>query len=241
MSEQHQSRYSFTKSLPFLLLKPTLLLGGFALIGVVVLGIVNILTQPRIVANEQLALTQQLSEVMAQEQYNNHLLESSYTLPSAPFADNKPATIYIAQYNGTPTHAIFSSSTPHGYSGSIHFVIGIRLSNQTITGVRVVSHKETPGLGDKIEISKSQWITLFNDKSLKEPSINAWAVKKDGGSFDQFTGATITPRALVNAVRSILLWVKNPHNLQQLKATTHPSSSLSQASQPKTAGASSNE
>ena len=88
---------------------------------------------------------------------------------------------------------------PEGYSGRIDLLVGI-YADGSVAGVRAVSHRETPGLGDKVEIGKSQWVLEFNGKSLSMPVPENWAVKKDGGNFDQFTGATITPRAVVKAV-----------------------------------------
>ena len=88
-------------------------------------------------------------------------------------------------------------------------LIGINTKDQSLAGVRVVRHTETPGLGDKIEIKKSDWIKIFDGKSLENPKLSGWFVKKDGGEFDQFTGATITPRAIVNTTKSVLLYAKD--------------------------------
>lgn len=97
------------------------------------------------------------------------------------------------------------TTAPDGYNGNIRLLLGIDF-NSTILGVRVISHKETPGLGDPIEIEKSNWILGFNQKSLQRPDNEGWAVKRDGGDFDQFTGATISPRAVVKAVHTALLY-----------------------------------
>jgi len=107
---------------------------------------------------------------------------------------------------------------PDGYSGDIKLIVGINLDG-TIAGVRALSHKETPGLGDKVDLRKSNWILNFNGRSLLQPSIEQWAVKKDGGTFDQFTGATITPRAVVKSVKKALLF------FQQQRDVIFPSSS----------------
>src|SRR5690606_683614 len=85
------------------------------------------------------------------------------------------------------------------YTGPIRLIMSIDLKG-AIVGLRVIEHKETPGLGDKIDIKKSNWVRLFEGRSLENTVEAAWAVKKDGGEFDQMTGATITPRAIVNAV-----------------------------------------
>ena len=98
---------------------------------------------------------------------------------------------------------VYEVTSLQGYSGPISLVIGVNADN-TLRGVRVISHKETPGLGDKIETNKADWILQFAGKSLLNPTVSHWKVRKDGGDFDQFTGATITPRAVVNAVRETL-------------------------------------
>ena len=106
-----------------------------------------------------------------------------------------------------------------GYSGDISLLLGINVDN-SIAGVRVVSHKETPGLGDKLELKKSPWLLDFNNK--KKLQDENWAVKKDGGQFDQFTGATITPRAVVNAVGDALDYFENNRQaLTQAAAKSH--------------------
>ena len=98
---------------------------------------------------------------------------------------------------------VFDHVAPDGYNGDIHLLTGI-LADGRISGVRVVSHKETPGLGDPIELDRSDWILAFTSRSLEDPGPEAWGVRRDGGIFDQFTGATITPRAVVEAVQRVL-------------------------------------
>ena len=113
--------------------------------------------------------------------------------------------MYRARLRGEPVAAIFRSIAPDGYSGKIHLLVGVYIDG-SLAGVRVVKHAETPGLGDAVEIRKSSWIEDFAGKSLTNPSQDRWRVKRDGGDFDQFTGATITPRAVVAAVRNTLLY-----------------------------------
>lgn len=108
--------------------------------------------------------------------------------------------LYRVERDGTPKGFVFETVTRNGYNGEIKLWLGIN-DDIEITGVRVKSHQETPGIGDKIETSVSDWILSFNGKSLQKPAAEDWRVKKDGGEFDQFTGATITPRAVVAAVR----------------------------------------
>ena len=113
--------------------------------------------------------------------------------------------VYRAFRNGEPVAALLTPVAPNGYSGEIRLLVGIYADGR-VAGVRVLGHKETPGLGDAIEIERSDWITSFAGRSLGNPPLEDWKVKRDGGVFDQFTGATITPRAVVQAVRKTLLY-----------------------------------
>jgi electron transport complex protein RnfG len=114
-------------------------------------------------------------------------------------------TLYRAYRNGRPVAVLGTPVAPDGYSGSIRLLIGL-YADGTLAGVRVLAHRETPGLGDFIEASRSDWILGFAGKSLHDPTASGWAVRKDGGVFDQFTGATITPRAVVKAVHRFLIY-----------------------------------
>ena len=110
---------------------------------------------------------------------------------------------YRARYRGAPAAVVLAPVAPDGYSGKIRLIVGIQYSG-VLSGVRVVSHQETPGLGDKIDVRRSDWIKSFAGLSLRDPQQADWRVRRDGGVFDQFTGATITPRAVVAAVRRSL-------------------------------------
>ncbi len=187
------------------MLKPAFLLGCFAFFGVLLLAIVNQQTKSQIATNERIALLNSLSEVVDKKHYDNDLIADQITLSGDVFKSSAPVTVYRARNKNSPVAAIFVITTPRGYKGSIKLVVGVR-KDLTLGGVRVVSHNETPGLGDKMEIAKGNWVLSFNDTSLKAPELSHWGVKKDGGYFDQFTGATITPRAIVQAVRDVLLW-----------------------------------
>ena len=126
---------------------------------------------------------------------------------------NNGGEINIARDDQKPIAAIVPAVAPDGYSGDIKMIIGIN-ANGSIAGVRVLSHNETPGLGDKVDLKKSDWVLSFNQKSLNNPTTEAWAVKKDGGEFDSFTGATITPRAVVNQVKRALQYFEETQPLQ---------------------------
>ena len=133
----------------------------------------------------------------------------------ASLGTDQPVTVYRARKDGRPIAVVLTAIAPDGYSGRIKLLIGI-LFDGTVVGVRVVSHHETPGLGDAIEVERSDWIIRFSGRSLRNPPAEHWKVKRDGGVFDQFTGATITPRAVVNAVHRALVYFS--HHQEQLFA-----------------------
>ncbi|WP_114418411.1 electron transport complex subunit RsxG [Marinospirillum perlucidum] len=140
-------------------------------------------------------LLNNFSQVLPAEIYDNNLLETKTDI-QAPWGE---FSWYQASLNDEVTGVVFPL-TAYGYAGDIEMLIAVR-SNGEISGVRVLVHRETPGLGDKIEVSRDPWITEFNGLSLQDPPPSDWGVKKDGGVFDQFTGATITPRAVVAAIK----------------------------------------
>lgn len=176
----------------------------FALLGAIVLGVTYTLTKKRIEQNEQEAVQRNLQAVLVAESYNNSpYADRTRVAPSPLLGSDEPVTVYRARLNGKPAAAVFRTTAPNGYSGAIKLLVGV-YANGNIAGVRVVAHKETPGLGDGIDERKSDWILAFNGQSLAALGDKGWAVKKDGGEFDQFTGATITPRAVVQAVRNTL-------------------------------------
>jgi electron transport complex protein RnfG len=176
------------------------ILAGFALVASVLLGITNCSTQGTIQQRLDEDLISSLAEVVPASLHDNDLLQDTITLPSAGYnLDSQETLVYLAKKSGQVTAVCFKLTAPDGYSGAINMVIGIDRDGN-ILGVRVLSHKETPGLGDKIEVSKSDWILKFVGRSLDNLRTEQWAVKKDGGEFDQFAGATITPRKTVQAI-----------------------------------------
>ena len=191
-------------------------LGLFAIVTAGVIAFTQVNTQQRIVVNEQAAKAKALYEILPPESHDNNLLEDSLPVDDpALVADNGPAEAYVARQNGEAIAVILPVVAPDGYTGKIHSIVGIR-ADGTIAGVRVLAHKETPGLGDKVEIKKSDWALQFTDKSLTDPGRKGWAVKKDRGVFDQLTGATITPRAIVKSIHRALIYFKA--NREQLLA-----------------------
>ncbi|HEX7062005.1 MAG TPA: electron transport complex subunit RsxG [Woeseiaceae bacterium] len=164
------------------------------------------LTAPRIAANEQAALEQRLTPSLGDLLYDNDLLESQIMVqPPNELPGNRPVPVYPVRSGGRPVAAVFVVDEPGGYAGPIRLMIAIRYSGE-LSGVRVLAHRETPGIGDRIEPDKSDWLQQFKGVSLEAPERNKWAVKRDGGAFDQITGATITTRAVVRAVRQTLIY-----------------------------------
>jgi Na+-translocating ferredoxin:NAD+ oxidoreductase subunit G len=176
------------------------ILAGFALIASVLLGITNCSTESTIQQRLDEDLVKSLEEVVPANLHDNDMLQDTVTIPSADFnIGATETTVYIAKKSGSVTAVSYKFTAPDGYSGAINMIMGIDRDGK-ILGVRVLSHKETPGLGDKIEVSKSNWILNFVGRSLDNLTPAQWAVKKDGGEFDQFSGATITPRKSIQAI-----------------------------------------
>jgi H+/Na+-translocating ferredoxin:NAD+ oxidoreductase subunit G len=184
----------------------SLLLGLFALVTAAILAGTQAGTADRIAAAEREAAQKALLEIVPLERHNNDLLVDTISIESQYWAAlglKNGGDIHIARDNGEAVAAIIPAVAPDGYSGDIKLIIGIN-ADGSLAGVRVLTHNETPGLGDKVELKKSDWMLSFNDKSLSNPTLSGWGVKKNGGEFDQFTGATITPRAVVNQVKRAL-------------------------------------
>ncbi|WP_039058276.1 electron transport complex subunit RsxG [Enterobacter sp. Bisph1] len=154
-------------------------------------------------------------QVIPAERYNNALQQSCYRV-SDPALGKGQHRLWIAKKDDTPVAAVIEATAPDGYSGAIQLLVGADF-NGTVLGVRVTEHHETPGLGDKIELRITDWITHFSGRRIDGAADSHFAVKKDGGDFDQFTGATITPRAVVNAVKRTGLYAMTlPQQLPRL-------------------------
>ncbi|MBK1649929.1 electron transport complex subunit RsxG [Rhabdochromatium marinum] len=177
------------------------LLGGFAMVAAALLTMGNIATHSAIAERHAEDLRSSLQQVIPASLYDNDLLAAVIELPGP---HEEPIEVYRALRGLEVTALAFPVSEP-GYAGPIQLMLGLDASGQ-ILGVRVLAHTETPGLGDKIEVARDDWILSFNGLSLHNPPPERWAVKKDGGQFDQFSGATITPRAVVKAVHGGLEW-----------------------------------
>ncbi|EGG93331.1 Electron transport complex protein RnfG [gamma proteobacterium IMCC1989] len=190
--------------------KNSLLLLLFALVTAGILATTYEGTKEKISIEERKAAQKALLEIIPQSRFDNDILLDTITLPeSARDALGKISgeNIYVARKNNSIVAVIVPAVAPDGYNGDIKLITGVN-TDGTIAGVRVLTHKETPGLGDKIDIKKNQWITSFFGRSLQNTSDDNWNVKKNGGEFDQFTGATITPRAVVKQVHKILQFVE---------------------------------
>lgn len=178
----------------------------FAVVGTSLVAVTEDSTQAKIADNERRVLLRNLYALLPAEKFNNDIVEDTKQIqPSKLLGTDQDSTVYLARLDGEPVAAIFNSIAPGGYNGKIHLLIGI-YHGASLAGVRAVKHQETPGLGDVIELRKSDWVLGFNGKSLDNPTRDKWAVKRDNGVFDQFTGATITPRAIVAAVKNTLIY-----------------------------------
>ncbi|KJF95469.1 electron transport complex subunit RsxG [Photobacterium angustum] len=186
------------------------ILAIFACLATALVALTNYLTEDRIAEQQRLQLLDTLNQVIPVANHDN-LLYKSCTL----VRDHKrlgtlaqmPA--YIAKKDNKPVGVAIEGIAPDGYSGAIKIIVGLDMKG-VITGVRVLQQNETPGLGDKIEATVSNWIYSFNGKRVTGDNDPSFKVRKDGGEFDQFTGATITPRAVVKAVKNIsLYWDQN--------------------------------
>lgn len=193
--------------IPRSMLRNSLILGLFAVVTVGVVALTRLGTAERISAAEQAAQTRILAEILPPQSHDNRLSDNAFTLQDALLGSTQPQPAWRALKEDRPSAVILQAIAPDGYSGSIRLLIGVHADGR-LAGVRVLSHRETPGLGDKIELNKNPWVLSFAGKSLEDPGESGWAVKKDQGDFDQFAGATITPRAVVKAVHRALQYVE---------------------------------
>ncbi|MCP5204655.1 MAG: electron transport complex subunit RsxG [Pseudomonadales bacterium] len=178
----------------------SVLLALFAVCTTVLISGTYLLTRDRIALEKRHAEERALLEIVPRDRHDNSMLDD--VIPVGPAAAGlklaEDKRIYLARQNGEVVTAIIPVTAPDGYTGAIDLVVGVNRDG-SIAGVRVLSHRETPGLGDKIDLKKTDWILGFDGRSLGNPEPARWAVRKDKGDFDQFTGATITPRAVVAA------------------------------------------
>jgi electron transport complex protein RnfG len=183
----------------------SVLLGLFAVLTTALIAGTYLGTRERIIEEQRKAEEKALLQIVPDERHDNSMLDD--TIPVGPEAAGlglrREAQIYLARQAQQVVAVIIPATAADGYSGDIDLIIGVN-QDGTIAGVRALNHRETPGLGDKVDLKKSDWVLGFNGKSLINPEPEKWAVKRDKGEFDQFTGATITPRAVTAAVKRAL-------------------------------------
>ena len=184
-----------------LILKAGILLFVFTLVSIFFVSWTQDTTADKIQHNEEQLLIARLGELVTD--YDNDILQDKYSKELILHNVKQVINIYPAKRQGKVFSYLIEHTYPNGYSGNIRLLTGVGV-DQKLLGVRVIAHKETPGLGDKIETRKSNWIEQFTGLSLSNPSKDDWKVKRDGGVFDSFTGATITPRAIVTASYQVL-------------------------------------
>jgi len=194
-----------------------LVMVAFTIIGTAILAYTYDTTKAPIEVSEAAAKMKLFDQVLPSNEHDNDLINESLDIPAGGELGNREGTkAHIAKLAGKPSAVILEATAPDGYSGEIKLLIAVR-ENGGIAGVRVIAHKETPGLGDYIDIAHGDWIKSFDNLSLSIRPLADWKVKKDGGQFDYMAGATITPRAVVKAVQKVLVYVDQ--NRQTLFAT----------------------
>ncbi len=164
----------------------------------------QVLTEDKIAMQQQRQVLRTLNQLIPPTMHDNDLYQSCRLLENPALGSSKQQPLYRAWVNEEPTALAAEVIAPDGYSGAIRLLVAIKPSGEVL-GVRTLRHQETPGLGDKIEVEKSDWIKSFAEKQVRGADDDRWAVQRDGGMFDQFTGATITPRAVVSAVKRATL------------------------------------
>lgn len=183
-----------------------LLLGLFAIVTTGLVILTFTVSEDRILEQERRVKEKALFQLIPEQAMDNVLLEDTLPINARELlADGTSDLAYIARKDGDVVGVILPLLSTEGYSGKIGLIVGIN-ADGTLAGVRILSHRETPGLGDKVDLNKSDWLLDFDGKSLQQPTLENWKVKKDGGEFDQLTGATITPRAIVKAVKKALVY-----------------------------------
>ncbi|WP_261884684.1 electron transport complex subunit RsxG [Vibrio pomeroyi] len=186
--------------------KNGLVLAIFACASTGLVAVTHYLTKDQIKQQEQAQLLSVLNQVIPHDLHDNELFSSCTLVQAEELGTEQAMPAYIAKLNGEPSAIAIEAIAPDGYNGAIKVIVGMKIDG-TILGTRVLSHQETPGLGDKIDLRVSDWILSFAGKQVTDSNLDRWKVRKDGGDFDQFTGATITPRAVVKSVKKAVQYV----------------------------------
>ncbi len=189
--------------------KNALILAVFAFVSTGLIGITHLLTKDKIAEEVEILLIKQLSEIVPASHYSNDVFDDCIFVQDKIFLGSDQDVKLFRMRNAKKPYAVLLTAiAPDGYSGKIELAIAISYDGD-LKGVNILTHQETPGLGDKIERNKSDWLNQFDGLSLIKFTEKQWKVKKDGGEFDALTGATITPRAVVKAVYNSMLFYKN--------------------------------
>ncbi|OBT27635.1 electron transport complex subunit RsxG [Vibrio tasmaniensis] len=186
--------------------KNGLVLAIFACASTGLVAVSHYLTKDQIKQQEQAQLLSVLNQVIPHDLHDNELFSACTLVEAEELGTEQAMPAYIAKLNGEPSAIAIEAIAPDGYNGAIKVIVGMKIDG-TILGTRVLSHQETPGLGDKIDLRVSDWILSFAGKQVTDSNLDRWKVRKDGGDFDQFTGATITPRAVVKSVKQAVQYV----------------------------------
>lgn len=174
-------------------------------LAVALLTTIHWLNQSKIAESEQAMLMRSLTAVLPPEPFDNDPVSSRRRHTAPALGSSEPLDLYVVFNNQQPLAAVVEIVAPDGYNGDIRILLGIHYDGRII-GARVIEHRETPGLADDMEVRRSNWILNFKDRSLSQSEAIAWDVKARGGQFDAFTGATITPRAIIRSIYSALQW-----------------------------------
>lgn len=198
------------------MLKTLSTLGLIGLLAAALLSGVHLATRDRIASEQQRQALATLNQLVPESEYDNALVEDRFSAWITGLS--APSTIYRARKDGEPVALLADVITPEGYSGDIRLLVGLTPQGEVI-GVRVLEHRETPGLGDQIELNRSDWIRQFDGKSLAQPPAQTWAADRRGGAFDTLSSATITSSAVIGAVRNVLAWYEaNRDNAFEIRA-----------------------
>lgn len=192
---------------------------AFAVVGTAILAYTFTATEAPIAVAEAKVRMALFGQLLPADLFDNDLLSDTVDLKVGELGNTEVTKIYRARLHGQPSAVILQTTAPDGYSGEIKLLMAIK-TNGELAGVRVLAHKETPGLGDYIDTQHGDWILNFNGLSLANTNQDDWRVKKDGGRFDYMTGATITPRAVIKAVNQALIYFSQ--HQETIFATTLP-------------------
>ena len=193
------------------------LLGVFGVLGAALVAFTHLGTAEQIAANEKAVLMNNIYKLVSPDEMDNDLLQDVISIRE-PTLSREDILVYRARQGNEPVAVVMTPVEAPGYAGVIKLIVGIK-ADGSLGGIRVLAHNETPGLGDKVEENRSDWINGFAGKSLDNPAPERWKVKRDGGNFDQFTGATVTPRSIVVTAKQTLEYFAS-HKQQLFQPTT---------------------